>query len=68
MTYQENMVKDAEAESGVLRKRLREVEGDFQRFQKLLGESLATRQSLEEKVNDLKHFLIMAGAGSSKLE
>ena len=61
-------MKDAEAESMVLRKRLREAEDDYRRAQKLFHESLAARQDLEEKVNDLKHFLVMAGAGSPKSE
>ena len=66
MTYQVNAVKDAEVEFAVLRKRLREAEENARRARKLLGESLAARKELEEKVNDLKHYLIMAGAGSPK--
>ena len=34
-------MKDAEAESKVLRKRLREAEENIRRVQKLLGESIA---------------------------
>ena len=40
MIYQENALKDVEAESAVLWKRLREAEVNARRAQKLLGESL----------------------------
>ena len=48
-TYDENTVKDTEAESIVLRKRLRKVEDNLQRSQKLLGESLAARRDLKRR-------------------
>ena len=66
MTYQENLMKDAKVESEVLQKRLREAGEDMRRAQKLLSESLATRKELEDKVNDLKHSLIIVGARSPK--
>ena len=66
--YNENAVKDAEAKSMVMRKRLREVEEDSRRFEKLLRESLAVRQKLEEKVNDLKLSIVMAGIDSPKFD
>ena len=66
MVYQKDTMKDAKAELAVLRKRLREVEEDPHRFEKLLRESLAARRELEEKVNDLKLSLVLFGAGSQK--
>ena len=68
MVYQEGLVKDVEAESVILWKRLREVEDDLRRSNKLLGESLVVRQDLKEKVEYLKHFLVLARAGSPKFE
>ena len=61
-------MKDVEAESSVLRKRLREAEEDTRRVQQLFGESLEMRRELEQKVNDLKYDLVMARVGSPKSE
>ena len=66
MVYQQNAMKDAEVESVVLRKRLREMEEDFHRFKKLLRKSLEARRELKEKMNDLKLSLVLAGAGNPK--
>ena len=61
-------MKDADVESTILRKRLSEPKEDFERFQKLLSESLAVRWELEEKVEDLKHFLMLVGGEIPKSE
>ena len=66
MVYQQDAVKDVEAKSTILRKRLRETEEDSRQLEKLLRESLAMRRELEEMVNDLKLSLILARAGSLK--
>ena len=42
---------------------MRKTEEDARRVRKLFGESLEVRRELEEKVKDLKHALVLAGAG-----
>ena len=66
MTYQKGAVKDAEAESAILRKRLRETEEESRRWERILRESLAVRKRLEEKIEGLKLSLVMVRAGSPK--
>ena len=66
MVYQKDAMKDVEAESAILRKRLREAEEDSHRLEKLLRESLAVRWELKEKMNDLKLSLVLAKVGSPK--
>ena len=68
MVYQEGLVENVEAELAVLRKRLREVEDDLRRSNKLLDKGLVMRWDLKDKVEDLKHSLVLAGAGSLKFE
>ena len=48
------MVKDAEAESEVLRKRLRESKGESQLFHQMYQEMLLRKKELEEEVEKLK--------------
>ena len=66
MTYQVNVVKDAEAESAILRKRPKEVEEGARKARKLLSKCSVARKKLEDQISDLKHFLVMARADSLK--
>ena len=66
--YEQQAVKDAEAESKVLRKRLRELEGESRWFHQMYREMLLRKKKLKEKVENLKQSLIMAKTESSKLE
>ena len=68
LTYEQQAVKDAEAESEVLRKRLRESEGESRWFHQMYREMLLRRKELEEEVENLKQSLIMAGTESPKSE
>ena len=62
------MVKDVEAESEVLRKRLRESEGESRWFHQMYREMLLRKIKLEEEVKNLKQSLIRTGTESSKSE
>ena len=68
LTYEQQAVKDAEAESEVLRKRLRESKGESRRFHQIYREMLLRKKELEEEVENLRQSLIMAGIESSKSE
>ena len=62
------MVKDAEVESEVLRKRLQESKGKSWWFHQIYREMLLRKKELEEEVENLKQSLIMAGTESPKSE
>ena len=62
------MVKDAKVESEVLRKRLRESEGESRQFHQMYREMLLRKKELEEEVENLKQSLMMAETESSKSE
>ena len=66
MVYQGNAVKDAEAESMVLRKKLGETEESC-RWERMLRESLTVRQRLKEEVEGLKLFLVNGWSRKSKI-
>ena len=68
LVHEQQAVKDAEAESEVLRKRLRESEGEGRRFHQMYQEMLLRKMKLEEEVKNLKQFLIRTGTESSKSE
>ena len=62
------MVKDAKAESEVLRKRLREAENESQRFYRMYLEMLIRKKELKEEVESLRHSLMRVETKSSKSE
>ena len=66
LAYEQQLVKDAEAESEVLRKRLRESEGESRWFHQMYWEMLLRKKELEEEVKNLKKSSMMAGTESSK--
>ena len=68
LVHEQQAVKDIEAESEVLRKRLRESEGESRRFHQMYWEMLLRKMKLEEEVKNLKQFLIRTGTESSKSE
>ena len=55
-------------ESEVLRKRLRESEGESQRFHQRYREMLLRKKELKEEVENLKQSSMMAGTESLKSE
>ena len=55
-------------ESEVLRKRLRELEGESRQFHQMYQEILLRKKELEEEVENLKQSSMMAGTESSKSE
>ena len=68
LVHEQQAVKDAEVEFEVLRKRLRESEGESRRFHQMYQEMLLRKMKLEEEVKNLKQSLIRIGTESSKLE
>ena len=62
------MVKDAEEESEVLRKKLREAENESQRSHQRYIEVLMREKELEEEIESLRHSLMRVEAESSKSE
>ena len=66
LAYEQQAVKDAEVEFEVLRKRLRESEGENRRFHQMYREMLLRKKKLEEEVENLKQSLIMAGTERPK--
>ena len=62
------MVKDTEAESEVLRKRLRESEGESRQFHQMYRDMLLRKMELEEEVENLRQSLIRTETESSKSE
>ena len=61
-------VKDAEAESEVLRKRHREAENESQRLHRVFQDMLLKKRELEEEVENLRQSLIRSEADNSRLE
>ena len=68
LVYEQQVVKDTEAESEVLRKRHREVENKSQRLHRRYVEMLMREKKLEEEVESLKRSLTRIEAKSSKSE
>ena len=68
LAYEQQAVKDAEVESEVLRKRLREVENESQQFHRMYLEMLIRKKELEEEVESLRHSLTRVEIKSSKSE
>ena len=50
LAYEQQAIKDAKVESEVLRKRLRESEGESRRFHQMYREMLLRKKELEEEV------------------
>ena len=61
-------IKDAEAESKVLRKQRRELEAKFEYTNRMYIEGLYEKKELEEEIFRLKEALMMARADSPKFE
>ena len=68
LVYEQQAVKDAEAEFEVLRKRLRGTENESQRFHRMYLEMLIRKKELEEEVESLRHSLMRVEAESLKSE
>ena len=68
LAHEQQAVKDAEAEFEVLRKRLRESEGESQWFHQMYRDMLLRKMKLEEEVKNLKQSLIRIEIESSKSE
>ena len=54
LAYEQQVVKDAEAEFEVLRKRLRESKDESRWFHQIYQEMLLKKKKLEEEVENLK--------------
>ena len=61
-------VKDVEAESEVLRKQRRELEGKFLHINRMYIDGLLKKKELEEEILRLKQALVMAEVNSPKSE
>ena len=68
LVYEQQAVKDAEAESEVLRKRHREVENESQRLHRRYMEMLMREKELEEEAESLRHSLMRVEIESSMSE
>ena len=68
LAYEQQVVKDAEMEFEVLRKRLQKSKGKSRRFHQIYREMLLRKKKLEEEVENLKQSLIMARIEISKSE
>ena len=68
LVYKQQVVKDAEVESKVLRKRLREAENESQRFHRMYLGILIREKELKEEVESLRYSLMRVEAESSKSE
>ena len=68
LVHEQQANKDAETESEILRKRLRESEGKSRWFHQMYWEMLLRKKELEEEVKNLKQSLTMTGTESSKSE
>ena len=68
LVHEQQAVKDAEVEFEVLRKRLRESEGESRQFHQMYRDILLRKMELEEEVENLKKSLTRIGTESSKSE
>ena len=68
LVYEQQAVKDAEAEFEVLRKRHREAKNESQRLHRRYMEMLMREKELEEEVESLRHSLMRVETESSKSE
>ena len=68
LVHEQQAVKDAEAESEVLRRRLRESKDEHRRFHRMFQDMLLKEMELEEKVKNLRQSIAGAGTESSKSE
>ena len=68
LIHEQQAVKDAEAESEILRRRLQESEDEHRRFHRMFQDMLLKKRELEEEVEDLRQSIARAGTESSKSE
>ena len=68
LVYEQQAVKDAKAESEILRKRHREAENESQWLHRRYMEMLMREKELEEEVESLRHSLMRVEAESLKSE
>ena len=68
LVHEQQAVKDAEAESEILRKRLRDSEGKSRWFHQMYRDMLLRKMELEEEVENLRQSLIRTEIESSKSE
>ena len=68
LTYEQQAVKDAEAESEILRRRLRESEDERRWFHRMFQDMLLKKMKLEKEVKNLRQSIARTEIESSKLE
>ena len=68
LVHEQQAVNDAEAESEVLRRRLRESEDERRRFHRMFQDMLLKKMKLEEEVKNLRQSIARVETESSKLE
>ena len=68
LVHEQQAVKDAEAESEVLRRRLRESEDEHRQFHQMFQDMLLKKRELEEEVEVLRQSIVRAETESSKSE
>ena len=68
LVHEQQAVKDAEAESEVLRRRLRESEDECRWFHRMFQDMLLKKMKLEEEVENLRQSIARARIKSSKSE
>ena len=68
LVHEQQAVKDVEAVSEVLKKRLRESEDKSRWFHQMYRDMLLRKMELEEEVKNLKQFLTRTRTESSKSE
>ena len=68
LVHEQQAVKDAKAESEVLRRRLRESEDEHRRFHQMYQDMLLKKMELEEEVKNLRRSIVRVRTESSKSE
>ena len=68
LVHEQHAVKDVKVEFEILRKRLRESEGESRWFHQMYGDMLLRKMELEEEVKNLRQSLIRTEIESSKFE
>ena len=68
LVHKQQAVKDVEAESEVLRRRLRESEDEHRRFHRMFQDMLLKKNDLEEEVKNLRQSIARVETESSKSE
>ena len=66
LVHEQQAIKDVEAESEVLRRRLRESEDECRWFHRMFQDMLLKKMKLEEEVENLRRSIVRAGTESSK--